>query len=154
MKRVVLGLAAAMAAGAALFATPQPASAQVVSFGIGTGGYYGGYGLGNPYYRNPVGYYEGYAYRPYRPFRRVVGYPYSYGYYAPVVAAPVYYYRPRRVVRRVVYNRPIYYAPRRIVRTRVIYSSPAYAPRRVVRTRAVYSRPVYRNDRIVRRVYY
>jgi hypothetical protein len=152
MKRVLLGFAAAVAAGAALFAAPQPASAQVISFGFGTGGYYGG-GWGGPYYNRPVGYFgAGYGYRPYRPLRRVVSYPY--GYYAPVMAAPVYHYRPRRVVRRVIYNRPVYYTPRRVVRSRVVYSRPAYAPRRVVRTRAVYSRPVYRNERIVRRVYY
>jgi hypothetical protein len=154
MKRVLLAFAAVMAAGAAFFAAPQPAQAQVISFGFGSGGYYGGYdyGWGNPYYARPVTYYgAGYGY-PYA--RPVVGYPYGYG-YAPVVAAPAYTYRPRRVVRQVVYNRPVYVAPRRVVRSRVIYSRPAYAaPRRVVRSQRVYSRPVYRNEQVVRRVYY
>jgi hypothetical protein len=148
MKKVMLALTAAVAAGAALFGAPQRAEAQVVSFGFGSGGYYGGYGYGwgAPVY-GPVG--VGYG----RPWRRFAGYPYGYGYgyYPPIVS--VYDYPPP-FVRRVYYNRPVVYAPRRIVRSRVIYTRPVSTSRHVVRTRAVYSRPAYRSARIVRHVYY
>jgi len=150
MKKVMLALTGAFAAGAALFAIPQSADAQVVSFGLGTGGYYGGYGYGwgGPAYA-PVGFGIGYGYG--RPWRRFAGYPYGYGYYPPVVSD---YDYPTPFVRRVYYNRPVLYAPRRIVRSRVIYTRPVSTSRHVVKTRAVYSRPAYRNARIVRHVYY
>jgi len=152
MRKVMLGLTAAFAAGAALFSAPQSAGAQVISVGIGSGDYYGGYGWGTPFY-TPIGFGARYGYGFAQPWGRYAGYPYGYGYDAPVFGGPVYYY-PTPDVRRVIYNRPVYYAPRRVVRSRVIYTRPAYGAHRVVRTRAVYSRPVYRNDRIVRRVYY
>ncbi|HEY8383500.1 MAG TPA: hypothetical protein VIL09_15235 [Microvirga sp.] len=121
MKRTfALGLAGALAAGAALFAAPQAAHAQFLSIGIGGPAYGYGYGY-SPY--NAVGYGYGapayYGYNPYVGTRVVSSYGYDYDDYAePVV-------RTRRVVRT-----PVYYAqPRRVVRQRVVTRAPRVVTR-------------------------
>jgi hypothetical protein len=142
-KLFALSLVGALAAGAALVATPQEANAQVrFSVGFGTGYYGSGWGWGGPRYYDRIGYspfhHRGY-YGGYYPRTRVT--------YV-VRQRPTYYYAPvvqRRVVRRVV-STPIYYVPqRRIVRTRVVRSRP------VVRVRSFESRPA---RVVVRRSYY
>lgn len=127
MRPIALGLAAALAAGAALVATPDQAHAQFgISFGVGPS-----YGYDPAYDDDDFGW--GPRYQPQNVFP---GYPANYGTYAPVgygygpsyVASPV-------VTRRVVVRER--YAPRRVVvrqvyQPRRVVVRERYAPRRVV----------------------
>ena len=148
-KTLALGLAAVVAAGAALTAAPQEAKAQFVSVGFGTG--FGGGYYGNGFYGNR--FYGGGFYR--RPFVNRIGFYPAYGYYRPrtvvvtrVVDRPVVYAYPRRVVRRVVYRQPYYRTASRVV-YRAPYYSTRFVSRPAYRTNVVYRQPFYRANRVV-----
>ena len=140
MNKIALSLAGALAAGAALIGTAEPAKAQFgISVGFGSP-FYGGYGYGIS-----VGFGSSYGYPSY-------GYGYGYPSYG-------YYGAPRVVTRRVVttvpaygygyggygYDDGFYGAP--VIRRRVVYSAPVVRTRRVV-----YSSPFVSTRRVVTRV--
>ena len=123
MNRIALSLAGALAAGAALIGTAEPAKAFFgVSVGFGTG-------FGSPFYGSGIGFGTGFGYPYYGGYgypvvtRRVVttvpAYGYGYGY-------PYGYYGTPVIRRRVVVGAPI-------IRTRrVVYGTPFVSTRRVV----------------------